>query len=118
MEKLIRVIKDFIKCIFIGSCISFGIIVIVGIISLLVSKFDWRQSLEVVRSAILIIGSLGIVLGALLILKKRKEKELQFKEQWQKKYSIFSYRIVVIVDSFVIILYGGVIDWLIMSFIH
>jgi len=118
VEKLIRVIKDFIKCIFVSSCISFGIIIIVGIISLLVSKFDWRQSLEVVRSAILIIGSLGIVLGALLILKKRNEKELQFKDQWQKKYSIFSYRIVVIVDSFIIILYGGVIDWLIISFVH
>ena len=74
MEKLIGIIKDFIKCIFVGSCISFGIIVIVGIISLLVSKFDWGQSLEVVRSATFIIGSLGIVLGALLILKKRGRK--------------------------------------------
>lgn len=118
MEKLIRIIKDFIKCIFVGSCISFGIIIIVGIISLLVSKFDLRQSLEIIRSAILIIGSLGIVLGALLILKKRKEKELQFKEQWKKRYSVFSYRVVIIVNSFIIILYGGAIDWLIMSFIH
>lgn len=118
MEKLIRIIKDFIKCLFVGSCISFGIIIIVGIISLLISKFDWIQSLQIVRSSILIIGSLGIVLGALLILKKRKEKELQFKEQWQKRYSVFSYRAVIIVNSFIIILYGGAVDWFIMSFIH
>ena len=118
MKKLIGALKDFIKCIIVGSLISLVIILVVGIISLLVSKFDWRQSLEIVRSAMLIIGSLGIVLGALLILKKRNEKELQFKEQWQIKYNVFSYRIVVIVDSFIIILYGGVIDWLIISFIH
>lgn len=118
MEKLSKIIKDFIKCIFIGSCISFMIIFIVGIISLIVSKFDWRHSLEIIRSVILITGSLAMVLGALLVLKKEKEKELKFKDQWQKKYSIFSYRTVVIVGSFIIILYGVIIDWIIVSSIH
>lgn len=116
MEKLNRIMKDFIKCVIVGSCISLGIIFIIGIISLLVSRFNWRQSLQIIRSALLIIGPLGMILGAILILKKRDEKELLFINQWKIKYSMFSYRIVLIVVSFIIILYGGVIDWLIISF--
>lgn len=116
MEKLKGIMKDFIKCVIAGSCISLGIIFIVGIISLLVSEFNWRQSLQIIRSALLIIGPLGMILGALLILKKRDEKELLFIHQWKKKYGVFSYRIVLIAVSFIIILYGGVIDWIIISF--
>ncbi|MGG7144065.1 hypothetical protein ACQPVP_11455 [Clostridium nigeriense] len=116
MKKLIGALKDFIKCIIIGSLISLIIILVVGIISLLVSKFNWQQELQVVRSALLIIGPLGMILGALLILKKRDEKELLFIDQWKKKYNVFSYKIVLIVVSLIIVLYGGAIDWFIISF--
>lgn len=116
MKKLIGVLKDFIKCIIVGSLISLAIILVVGIISLLVSRFNWQQALQIIRSALLIIGPLGMILGALLILKKRDEKELLFIDQWKKKYSVFSYKIVFIVVSLIIVLYGGAIDWLIISF--
>ena len=116
MQKLNGIIKDFIKCIIIGSFISLAIILGVGISSLIISKFNWQQSLNIVRSGLLIIGPLGMILGAILILKKRDEKELSFIDQWEKKYSVFSYRIVFIVVSCTIILYGGVIDWLIINF--
>ena len=116
MKKLTGAIRDFIKCIIVGSFISLVITFVVGIISLLVSKFNWQQSLQTIRSALLIVGPLGMVLGAILILKKRGEKELVFIDQWKKKYSVFSYKIVLIVVSCIIILYGGVIDWLIINF--
>ncbi|MGG7059565.1 hypothetical protein ACQPUY_12020 [Clostridium nigeriense] len=116
MKKLIGALKDFIKCIIVGSLISLVIILVVGIISLLVSKFNWQQALQVVRSAFLIIGPLGMILGALLILKKRDEKELLFIDQWKKRYNVFSYKIVLIVVSLIIVLYGGAIDWFIISF--
>jgi hypothetical protein len=116
MKKLIGALKDFIKCIIIGSLISLIIILAVGIISLLVSNFNWQQALQVIRSALLIIGPLGMILGALLILKKRDEKELLFIDQWKKKYNVFSYKIVLIVVSLIIVLYGGAIDWFIISF--
>lgn len=116
MKKLIGALKDFIKCIIVGSLISLVIILVVGIISLLVSKFNWQQALQVVRSALLIIGPLGIILGALLILKKRDEKELLFIDQWKKRYNVFSYKIVLIVVSLIIVLYGGAIDWFIIRF--
>ena len=116
MKKLNGVIKDFIKCIIFGSVISLVITFVVGIISLLISKFNWHQSLEIVRSTLLIIGPLGMVLGALLILKKKDEKELLFIDQWKKKYNEFSYKIVLIVISCIITLYGGVIDWLVVSY--
>ena len=115
MKKVKELIKDFIKCIIIGSLVSLGIIFVVGIISLLVSNFNWQQSLQAIRSALLIIGPLGMILGAILILRKRDEEEFSFMDQWKKKYSILSYKIVLIVVSCTIILYGGIIDWLIIK---
>lgn len=115
MKKLNGILKDLIKCIIVGSLISLAIILGMGIISLLVSNFNLQKSLNIVRSTLLIIGPLGMSLGAILILRKRDEKELLFIEQWKEKYSVFSYRIVLIVVSCIIILYGGVIDWIIMN---
>ena len=114
MEKINGMIKDFIKCIIIGSCISLVIILLVGIVSFLLSKFNLMYSLQIVRSSLLIIGPLGVMVGALLILKKRDEKELEFIDQWKKKFNVFTYKIVLILVSFIIILYGGVIDWIII----
>ena len=116
MKKISGLLKDFVKCIIVGSFISLAIILIVGIISLLVSKFNWQQALQSAKSTLLIIGPLGMILGAILILKKREEKELLYIEEWKKKYNIFSYKIVLIVVSCIIILYGGVIDWFIINF--
>lgn len=112
MEKLNKILKDFTKCLVVGSLISFGIIIVIGIISLLVSKFNLIYSLQVIKSALLIIGPLGLMLGALLILKKREEKELKYIEEWKNKYSIFSYKTVLIIVSLVIVFYGGIIDWI------
>ena len=117
MKNLSEIIRDFIKCIITGSLISLGIILVVGIISLLLSSFNWKQAIEIVRSALLIIGPLGIILGALLILKKRSEEEFSFIDQWKHKYKVFSYKVVLIMVSFTIILYGGIIDWIIITFI-
>ena len=112
MEKLSEVLKDFIKCLVVGSLISFGIIILIGIISLLISKFNLIYSLHVIKSTLLIIGPLGLMLGALLILKKRGEKELKYIEEWKNKYSIFSYKTVLILVSLVIVFYGSIIDWI------
>ena len=75
-----------------------------------------KQSLNIVRSGLLIIGPLGMILGAILILRKREEKEFLFIDQWKEKYSVFSYKIVLIIIGLIIILYGGAIDWIIMNF--
>ncbi|WP_291650285.1 hypothetical protein [Clostridium sp.] len=117
MRKLNGIINDFIKCMIIGSFISLAIILGGGIISLIISKFNWQQSLNIVRSALLIIGPLGMILGAILILRKREEKELLFIDQWREKYRVFSYKIVLIIVSLIVILYGGTIDWIIINLI-
>ncbi|MCR1951012.1 hypothetical protein NSA50_08040 [Clostridium sp. DSM 100503] len=115
MKSLNGIINDFAKCVLVGSFISLAIIFGLGVISLLISKFNWQQSLNIVRSALLIIGPLGMILGALLILKKRDEKELLFIDQWKKRYRVFSYKIVLITVSLIIVLYGGIIDWIIVN---
>ena len=117
MSKLNGIIKDFIKCIFVGNLIALVIILVIGVISLLVSKFEVKQSLQIIRSSLLIIGPLGVILGALLILKKRDEKQFEFLGEWEKKYKVFSYRIVLVLVSFIIVLYGGIIDWIVFYYI-
>ena len=117
MKKINGIINDFIKCMIIGTLIALGIIFVIGIISLLILKFNFIQSLQIVRSSLLIIGPLGIMLGALLILKKRDEKQMVFIGDWEKKYKVLSYRVVLILVSIVIVLYGGIIDWLIFTII-
>lgn len=116
MKKITEIIKDSIKCIVIGSLISLVIILAFGIISLLVSKFNLQQSLQVIKSTLLIIGPLGMILSAFLILKNREEKEFEFIEQWKKKFNVFSYKIVFILVSIIIILYGGIIDWIMFNY--
>ncbi len=116
MKKMNEIIRDFFKCIITGSLISLGIILVVGIISLLVSGFNFSKVIQIIRSALLIIGPLGIILGAILILKKNNEEEFSFIDQWKRKYSVFSYKVVLIGVSFIIVLYGGVIDWIIITF--
>lgn len=58
------------------------------------------------------IGSLAVILGSMLILKKRSEKELEHIEEWKEKYKKFSYKTVIILNGFVILSYGVFLDWL------
>ena len=115
MKVLNAILRDFFKCLIWGTIISLGIFIVIGIIALLANKFDIVKSLSIIRSALLIIGPLGMALGAFLILKKRTEKEFEFIEDWKEKYSVFSYRLVVILVSIIITLYGSIIDKLIFN---
>lgn len=112
MRKIIEFIGDFKRCFIIGTLITFSIVFFIGIFSLIISKFNIEQSIQNIKSMLLIVGSLGMILGAILIISIKNRKELLFIEQWKEKYSILSYKTVLIVVSFVIILYGGIIDWI------
>lgn len=111
MKKLVNVLKDFIKTIKLGVIISLVITIILGLISIIVNKGDMIKMLQVIKAALLIIGAFGFILVAILILKKKTEKPLEYIEEWRKKYEIFSYKLVLLLASLTILLCGGIIDW-------
>lgn len=112
MRKIVGFINDFIKGFIIGTLITFSIAFFVGIFSLIISKFNFEQAIQNIKSILLIVGSLGMILGGLLIINIKNRKELVFIDQWKEKYKILSYKTVLIVVSCVIVLYGGIIDWI------
>ena len=72
---------------------------------------DIKTTIEVIRSALLITGSFGLLLSAILIIKKKSESPLKYIDQWKEKFKVFSYKVVLIFSSIIILLCGGIIDW-------
>ena len=70
-----------------------------------------KTTIEVIRSALLITGSFGLLLSAILIIKKKSESPLKYIDQWKEKFKVFSYKVVLIFSSIIILLCGGIIDW-------
>ena len=75
-----------------------------------------EQTIQNIKSILLIVGALGMILGALLIINIKNKGELAFIDQWKEKYNILSYKSVLIYVSCFITLYGGIIDWLNINF--
>lgn len=116
MDKISKFTNDCFKCFVKGSLIAIGISFCIGVISLVISGFDTGQIIQNIRSILLIVGSLGMLLGALLIINRKNRKELVFIEEWKEKYNILSYKAVLIITSCIVVLYGGIIDWIIINF--
>ena len=103
MKRLVCLLRDLMKTLILGGIISIGIAIVIGLIALLVNK--------VIRSALLITGSFGLLLSAILIIKKKSESPLKYIDQWKEKFKVFSYKVVLIFSSIIILLCGGIIDW-------
>lgn len=112
MKRLVNLLRDVIKCITIGLIITAAIFLIAGGIALLANKGSISVSLEVVKSILLIVGSLGLLLCAILILKKKSEEPLKYIDEWKKKFGILSYKLVLAFVSLTILLCGGFLDWI------
>ena len=52
-----------------------------------------------------------IVFIIILIIKKKSESPLKYIDQWKEKFKVFSYKVVLIFSSIIILLCGGIIDW-------
>ena len=111
MKNLVDILRDLIKTFILGVIISIGISIVIGLIAVLVNKGDIKATIEVIRSALLIIGAFGLLLSALLIIKKRSEEQLEHINQWREKFKVFSYKVVLIFSSISILMCGGIIDW-------
>ena len=110
MKRLVCLLRDLMKTLILGGIISIGIAIVIGLIALLVNKGNIKTTIEVIRSALLITGSFGLLLSAILIIKK-SESPLKYIDQWKEKFKVFSYKVVLIFSSIIILLCGGIIDW-------
>ena len=66
-----------------------------------------EQTIQNIKSILLIVGALGMILGVLLIINIKNKGELAFIDQWKEKCNILSYKSVLIYVSSFITLYGG-----------
>ena len=59
-------------CLTIDKSCAILIIFFVGIFSLIISRFNMEQTIQNIKSILLIVGALGMILGALLIINIKK----------------------------------------------
>ncbi|MBE5991395.1 MAG: hypothetical protein E7247_03265 [Paenibacillaceae bacterium] len=117
MERLKTVGLDFYKCLKYSSMVSGILAVVTGVISFVISKGNLIASLESMKAILFAAGSMGLIMGAVSILRKDRENEKDWFE-WKKRFKIFSYRITISVMSIIILLYGCIIDELLFMFNH
>jgi uncharacterized membrane protein HdeD (DUF308 family) len=109
---------DFYKCLKYSSVANLIFVLLTGIISLIVSKANLISTLGSIKTALFLIGSLGLIIGAVSIMKKSRQKELVWIEQWKKKFKVFSYRLTIIIMSIITILYGCIFDEILFKLSH
>ena len=64
-----------------------------------------------IKTVLICIGAFGMILVAILLMKKKKEKPMKYINEWKKKYKIFSYEMVMLFITLTILICGGIIDW-------
>lgn len=112
MLKLKAILLDLLKCIKLSSLLGGLLILVSGFISLLVSKANRVSILESIRGILFVVGGIGLIIGAVMLLKKRSEKESDYLEDWKAKYKVLSIKQMIIVSSSVLIIYGCLVDWI------
>ena len=116
MKYFKSILHDLIKCAKLATIISGVAVILSGIIGLIVNKGNFILAVQAIKATLLIVGSFGLILGSILLLKKNSEKEFEHINEWKEKYIKFSYKVVIVISSFIIIFYGSIIDWTIIIF--
>jgi hypothetical protein len=107
---------DFYKCVRYSSFVSGILIILIGVGSFVLSSGNLITALESIKAVLFAIGSIGLIMGAVSIIKKDREKDKDWLE-WKKRFEIFSYRLTISVISIIILLYGCVIDEILFMFV-
>ena len=117
MERLKTVGLDFYKCLKYSSIISGILAVVVGVSSFVISRGNLMAALESMKAILFAAGSIGLIMGAVSILRKDRENEKDWLE-WTKRFKIFSYRVAISITSIIVLLYVCIIDELLFMLYH
>ena len=73
MLKLKTILLDLLRCIKLSSLLGGLFVLLSGLLSAILSKGHIMSILESMRGILFVIGSLGLLIGAIMLLKKRSE---------------------------------------------
>ncbi len=95
-----------------SGIIALAISVILVIIAFISYQGNLLAVINFTRSGLLIIGSLGMFVGALLLLMKKETVSKLGKESWKKHFYAINYFGVVMIFSCVVIAFASIVDFL------
>lgn len=116
MDRIKIMGMDFYKCLKYSSFVSGILVILIGVCSFVISRGNLITALESIKAVLFAVGSIGLIMGAVSIIKKDREKDRDWLE-WKKRFEIFSYRVTISIMSIIILLYGCIIDEILFMFV-
>lgn len=110
MEKIIRYAKDTLKVMTAATMVTLVFAVSAFVLEIAVHGISLSKALEWIRAGLFIIGSLGLLLFALFIIKNKTEEKMKYERQWKAKFYEFNFVTVVFIFSITILFYGILFD--------
>lgn len=121
MMYLKRLSKEILKCLKYACLISSILVIISALVGVIISKANWIGTLECIKATLFIIGSIGLFIGAITICLKGSSIQMAKQrdglddadkpmEEWNKKFRCLSFKWAIVIVSFVILLYGCIVD--------
>ena len=114
MVKLKEILLEALKCFIISSIVSGVLLLVSALISLIVTSGNIIKILESMRAALFIVGSLGLLVGAIMFLKRPTPEGSNLEKSWKEKFKYLSYKQFIIGFCAIMISYGCVIDYILI----
>lgn len=108
--KLKNYLMDILKAMVIGLMTSGIVIILIGVIALIVNSGSILPSLTAVRSTLCIIGALGLIISAAMLLTKKNGVSKDYEKEWRVHFNHFNLLGVILTVSFALLLIAGGID--------
>lgn len=112
MDKVKKVVIDIVKSLVVGMGVGLIIATIFSIIGLIVNKGSIKEALSFVRTAVLLIGSIGLFFSAGIFLKRDGQRAMDNKEGWKNHFKILNIGYVLFIICIGVIIIGGSADYL------
>lgn len=113
MNSCFNFFKDILRCLYVGICISIGILLLSGVILFIIYGFNIFKILSGATSVIYFAGSLGLFLSAGFFMKRDGTRPLVYKDQWKKYFKKLNIGFVVMLVSLSIIVIGVIMQYII-----
>jgi len=116
MSKIMSYFKDIIKSLMVGIIVSLVLIIISGLCSILVNGNNIKNTLDIMKNTLFIIGAFGLLLFSGFILKRDSRRPLIYEKQWKEKFKIIQFQNVLMFIAIMILCFGIILDRIIYYF--